>query len=446
MTILTGIITILLSCFIYFFTAKYIRNDFFQRMKVRAGVAGQAFFEASDHNVTFYNEIREKHLQRLPEETEYILRIPVAGRTLDSLGLSPTFMQEVESRGNARLRDDAYFYYGTIYEHNGEKYVIVLSAYNQVGSRLLRNLRINLLIGFALSITIVYLLSYVFSKEVVSPIRHMIDNARKISATNLHLRLPGGSNGKGEMAALIQTFNDMLDRLETSFETQNNFLSKAAHELRTPLTAISGEAELALSKPRSAEEYTRALDIIASQADQLQRHTSSLLELAQAGYNSKEPFMSEVRLDELLFEVKKILDFSEPNNQIQIDLSNLPEREDQITILGNYNLLKLALTNIVQNACKYSNNQQVYIAISSNFPNCIITVKDNGIGIPEKELKYIFDPFFRASNTNPYKGYGIGLPLAQKIIRLHRGNLDYISRENEGTTVRLSLPFTGKPD
>lgn len=444
MTVLTGIITILLSCFIYFFTSQYIRNDFFQRMKVRAGVAGQANFSDNGHNVSFYNEIRDKHLQRLPEETEYIMKMPASASVVDSLKLSQTFIQEVQRKGSARLREDGIYYFGTIYEHEKEKYVIVLSAFNQVGSRLLRNLRINLLVGFALSITIVYFLSYVFSKEVVSPIRHMIDNARKISASNLHLRLPG-REGKGEMAALSQTFNDMLDRLETSFETQNNFISRAAHELRTPLTAISGEAELALAKQRSADEYVKALNIIAVQADQLQHHTSSLLELAQAGYNSKEPFMMHVRMDELLFAVKRLLDFTEPGNQILVDLSKLPDQEDQITISGNANLLKLALTNIVQNACKYSNNQPVEISISTIWPNCIITVKDNGIGIPEKELKYIFDPFFRASNTNPFKGYGIGLPLAQKIVRLHRGQLDYSSRQNEGTTVRMILPVASAP-
>ncbi|MET0243332.1 MAG: HAMP domain-containing sensor histidine kinase, partial [Flavitalea sp.] len=248
-------------------------------------------------------------------------------------------------------------------------------------------------------------------------------------------------DSKDEISDLTRTFNDMLDRLETSFETQNNFLNKAAHELRTPLTAIIGEAELALSKARPSEDYINALKIISREADQLQHHTSSLLELAQAGYNSKEAFMSEIRLDELLFSVKRLIDFTEPQNKVEMNLDALPEAENMITIVGNINLLKLALANIIQNACKYSEQKKVSVTLTTNNSFCIIKVQDEGIGIPEKELKYIFDPFFRASNTQEFKGYGVGLPLAQKIIRLHRGNLDYSSRENFGTTVEISLPY-----
>ncbi|WEK37995.1 MAG: HAMP domain-containing sensor histidine kinase [Candidatus Pseudobacter hemicellulosilyticus] len=449
MTILTAVITVMLSVSIYYFTSQYIEDDFFTRIKTRAGVAGQARFEATDHNMAFYNEIREKHLQRLPEEKEYILENGGATALLDSLipGEARPFLRNLQLKKDARLRKGDNYYFGTTYEHAGRSYIIILTAQHQQGAHLLSNLGTNLLTGFILSVGIVFLLSHILSREVMSPIRHVIDNARKISASNLHLRLQERKGkAKGEMAALTQTFNDMLDRLETSFETQNNFLSKAAHELRTPLTAISGEAELALSKPRSADEYIKALIVIARQAEQLEHHTSSLLELAQAGYNSKEPFMSELRLDELLFSVKRLVDFTDPENKVQMDFNNLPELDYQITIAGNANLLKLALANIVQNGVKYSNNQPVYVSLSSDEAHCIISVRDTGIGIPEKELKYIFDPFFRASNTNPFKGYGIGLPLAQKIIRLHRGQLRYYSREHEGTTVQLFFPFVWKPD
>ncbi len=85
--------------------------------------------------------------------------------------------------------------------------------------------------------------------------------------------------------------------------------------------------------------------------------------------------------------------------------------------------------------------QRVDVSIFTNTSHCIVTVQDHGIGIPENELKYIFDPFFRASNTSSFKGYGVGLPLAQKIIRLHRGVLEFSSKMNEGTQVKVYLPF-----
>lgn len=433
-TSMAVIITFLISSFIYLFTSQYLEKDFFQRLTVRAGVAGIAQFEATGHNVAFYNDIREKHLQRLPNEKEYIFEMPVLpqqvppGFIIKNLGKERTISNRIKSN----------YYLSTVYSHNGKDYAILISAYNKLGNELLSNLRSNLIMAFILVMAAAFVASLLLSEEVIIPIRHMTENARRISASNLHLRLE--KKGAAEMTDLTQTFNDMLDRLETSFETQNNFLSKAAHELRTPLTAIIGEAELALSKERTPEEYKKALQVISHEAEQLEHHTSSLLELAQAGYNSKEPFMSALRLDELLFSVKRVINFTEPENKVQILLDELPDIDDKITIAGNVNLLKLALANVVQNACKYSDCQPVNVSITSNETHAVITIKDKGIGIPGNELKYIFDPFFRASNAGRYKGYGFGLPLAQKIIRLHRGELHYESIENVGTTVEIHLP------
>ncbi|MFT3701597.1 MAG: ATP-binding protein [Agriterribacter sp.] len=441
-TSLTAIITLLLSVLIYFFTQQYIERDFFQRMQTRAGVAAIANFEAGDHNMAFYNDIREKHLQRLPEEKETILLLPLNQTVIDSMGFGITTasLQNLPNQKLITIRKINNYFLATLYQHDNRSYAVLLSAYNQQGAALLTELQKNLLLGFLVSVIVVFIISLLLARQVVSPIRHIILNAQKITASNLHLRLQP-PKGKDETAALTQTFNDMLDRLETSFETQSNFLNKAAHELRTPLTAIIGEAELALIKPRTQAEYERALQVISREAEQLEHHTSSLLELAQAGYNSKEPFMHELRIDELLFSVKRLIDFSGPGNLIQIDLSQLPDAEDRITISGNANLLKLALANIIQNACKYSSGRKVTVSLSTDKENCIITIADAGIGIPAAELKYIFDPFFRASNTGPFKGYGVGLPLAQKIIRLHRGDFEYTSIENLGTTVRVFLPF-----
>ncbi len=435
-TAVTATIALLLSLFIYIFTGRFIESNYFQRMEVRAGVAGKAYLDANDHNVEFYNEIRQYHLQRLPNEKEYIYTLPIP----DSITIPPEFiidgLKERKVVSN-KIKDN--YYLSTLYTHNGEDYAVLVSAWNRQGSQLQANLLNNLIIGFVVSTGLVFILSLLLSKELISPIRHIIENARRISASNLHLRLQ--KKGKDEMADLTQTFNDMLDRLETAFETQSNFLNKAAHELRTPLTAIIGEAELALNKPRTQEEYSNALRVISREAEQLKHHTSSLLELAQAGYNTKEPFMTSLRMDELLFSVKRIIDFTDPANKVQMHLDQLPDIEDRLMISGNVNLLKLALVNIIQNACKYSDGGNVVVSLTADNTHCIVTVKDNGIGIPEKELKYIFDPFFRASNTSPYKGYGVGLPLAQKIIRLHRGELFYTSVQHAGTTVVIQFPL-----
>lgn len=441
-TTLTAVTVLFLSLFIYLYTRQYIERDFLHRMQVRAGIAAQVRLEGSDENTLFYQEMRERYLQHLPDETVYVFDTDHLRSFFDSLQVEVPlyFYQSYARDGKSGFRNGDMFFSAREHVHDGRNYQVLLSAKNTIGAELLTDLRKNLVIGFIIATAIVLLFSLILSHQLIDPIRNLIRNAKKITATNLHLRL-GPREGKDEIAELTRTFNDMLDRLETSFETQNNFLNKAAHELRTPLTAIIGEAELALSRPREVNEYTHSLSVITREAEQLQHHTSSLLELAQAAYSSKETFMSEIRLDELLFAVKRLIDFTEPANQVCINLDALPESENQITIFGNTNLLKLALSNIIQNACKYSEQKKVVVTLSASKVYCIIKVQDQGIGIPENEMKYIFDPFFRASNTGEFRGYGFGLPLAQKIIRLHRGNLEYSSTENVGTTVEIELPY-----
>jgi signal transduction histidine kinase len=234
----------------------------------------------------------------------------------------------------------------------------------------------------------------------------------------------------------------MIDRIEMAFETQNNFISNASHELRTPLTAIVGEADYALSRIRTAEEYRQSLQQITSQAAKLQHLTKGLLELAQTGFDGEKIEWEQVRLDQLLYDVKDNADSILPDNKIVVCIRQLPEDENRMQISGSYDLLRIAISNIVLNACKYSNNKDVALQLSFDEKYGRITVIDHGIGIPTEELKYIYDPFFRASNVQDYEGYGIGMPLSHNIIRLHRGKIDVVSHPGEGTTVDVVLPLS----
>jgi signal transduction histidine kinase len=293
------------------------------------------------------------------------------------------------------------------------------------------------MIGGAL---LVFSTAIVFSRYVLFPVRQITTQVKEIGTQNLHLRLRTTIQNDA-INELKTTFNNMLDRLETSFATQNNFISNASHELGTPLTVIIGEADVALSKTRTPEEYKDALTSILHEADRLERITKSLLFLAQTGFDGKKTTMQILRADQLLWDVKETIDKLYPKSKVHIDLSLVPDNPLKLKIKGNAQLLILAISNIVSNACKYSSNQPVRVSVATTNNEVIIVVKDNGIGIPESELPYIYDPFFRASNTNNFEGYGIGLPLARNIMRLHRGTILVTSKPDQGTTVRLSFPL-----
>ena len=305
-----------------------------------------------------------------------------------------------------------------------------------------------LIASFIIKALILGFVGFLFSRRILKPVLDFTSKAKDIGVHNLTVRLPEGS-GQDEMGVLASTFNHMLDRLETSFESQKSFIGNASHELRTPLTSIMGEAEWALLKTRSAEEYQQSLQTIQKQAERLEEITRSLLSMARTGFDGGRQEMTRLRIDEKLLRAKELADAIYPNNRIRFDFSHLPEQEEQLQLWGNKDLLQSAFSNVLINACKYSDNNEVLVSLDVQSPNLIIRIADKGIGIPAKDLPYIFDPFFRASNVSGYMGYGIGLPLARNIVRLHHGEITVESVEGKGTSITIVLPqlmYSAKPD
>ena len=181
------------------------------------------------------------------------------------------------------------------------------------------------------------------------------------------------------------------------------------------------------------------LQVILKQSDKLKNLTRSLLELAQSGFTGNLSF-DKVCISEVLENVQKVATSIYPNCKLTTDYSLAPNDLSRLTVMGNFNLLELCISNIVLNACKYSTGEGATLALAVSDQHVIFIIKDKGIGIPANDLPHIYDPFFRASNVKNSKGYGIGLPLARNIIKLHKGTIDVSSKEAEGTEVVLKIP------
>jgi signal transduction histidine kinase len=442
-TVLTALLILFISITTYYFVSRFAFNDFLKRLELRVRVAAKLRFEQNNVSTVTYHELRRQYLEVLPQEQEYLLTWDSANNKIHPQVQSKLpqsfYHQIIEGRGSTVfIQKNKIHYAGILYRHEGQNYLVIKSAVNEFGNELLSTLARAKIATFIVGVVLVFTTGIFFSRKTFQPLRQLISKVQDISAHNLHLRLET-KKGKDEMTELAHTFNTMLDRLETAFETQNNFVSNASHELRTPLTTILGEADIALKKARTNEEYRQSLQIILNEAGKLDHLTSSLLALAQSGFDGKKQHRSVVRMDELLWEVKQAVGKLHPNNRVQLYLGELPLNEQQVSVEGNYHLLKLALTNIVVNACKYSNDRPVQLSLQVVKQKIRISIVDEGIGIPAPELKYVFTPFYRASNTNRYEGHGVGLPLARNIIRLHKGDLTIRSEEGKGTAVEITL-------
>lgn len=442
--LLTAFLTIIVmfSGFVYLSVSNYSYEDFYKLLEIRAVTAAKVELDqegGSEEMIALRNQFFEK----LPQEKDRYYRITPGESFTDeakALGVPLSFFNEVLKGGSGEYSKNSMFYKGIRYKSKLGEYVVVASAQNYFELHHSAYLRRTLILAIGAAFLFSALIALYFSRYVFRPLRKITDRVKEISSENLHLRLENNMNND-ELSDLTRTFNNMLDRIETSFETQNNFISNASHELRTPLTAIIGEADVTLSKIRTTDEYIETIKVILDEAETLDRKTKALLFLAQTGFNGKNQKLDKLRIDQLLWDVKETIEKINTNSRIHIDTSLLPENPLKLKIKGNEQLLHLALSNIISNACKYSNNRQVNVSIGASDQNVFIIVKDHGIGIPEKELKYIYDPFFRASNTLKYEGYGIGLPLTRNIIRLHNGEIIVTSMVGEGTTVQINLPI-----
>jgi signal transduction histidine kinase len=430
------IVIFLFSIFIYFSVSNYSEKNFFKLLEARAYKVAK---ERLDEKIT---KSDPNSPEKLPHEKDFFIPIDNSlnlTEQVQKIGIPASFFESVINNRSAEFVSEKYLYKGIRYQSISGDYIVITAAENYFEINQADNLIRTLLFAILASIILILYIALYFSKNIFKPISEITEQVKEISSENLHLRL-NDSNRSDELNELARTFNNMLDRIETSFETQNNFISNASHELRTPLTAIIGEADVVLTKPRANEEYVETLKIILQEADKLDNKTKALLFLAQTGFNGKVQKFDKVRIDQLLWDVKENLESLNPKSKIYLDMELLPENPMKLKVNGNVQLLHLALSNIINNGCKYSNFEMVTVSIGASDDFVYIVIKDNGIGIPENEIKYIYDPFFRATNTKNFEGYGIGLPLTRNIIRMHKGTLLVNSIENKGTTVQITLP------
>ncbi|GAA0879467.1 HAMP domain-containing sensor histidine kinase [Algoriphagus jejuensis] len=434
--------TLLFSGFIYYSISRFSFADFYKRLEIRAIATAKIELEQQkDGNAV--QQLRQDYLETLPNENHVILENIDRGDVLQDERLadySASFLQEILVDSLATYNKQNTFYYGTLYmTPDRREHLVIISAENYFSTHHLAYLRNLIFTSLAIAALLIVLFSIMFSRKIIEPIQNIIKKTKKIGSENLHMRLEVPSSNDS-IRELTQTFNDMLNRLETSFETQKNFISNASHELNTPLTSIIGEADVTLSKLREPLEYIESIKAMLEEAEKLQKKTQALLLLAQTGFDGKRQKFGKVRMDQLVLDVKETVEKIQTNSKIVLDFSLLPENPLLLKVLGNEKLLHLAVSNIVLNACKYSDGKAVNIALGVVDNLILVIIKDGGIGIPPDEKEYIFDPYFRASNTKNYEGYGIGLPLARNIVRIHDGELRISSVLSEGTTVQIQLP------
>ncbi|MCX7743106.1 MAG: HAMP domain-containing histidine kinase [Flavobacteriales bacterium] len=449
-TLLTGGILLLFSIIIYLSSSKNREKEFYALLKKECITKANLFFNAKV-DARILQSIYRNNRKILHEvevaiyDTSFQLLYHDAV-DIDKVKETPDMLREILKKNEIRFYLDDWQVIGMIYPFNNVTYILTATALDQYGYNKLFSLRKNLLLFFAITITLVFISGLLFSKNVLQPIKDITSKAKDITAYNLHLRLPHTSNKikKDELNELTLTINQMLDRLENSFEAQKTLVYHISHELRTPLSAILTEVELSLVKNYSTEEYKKALSNILNDTKKTIKFLNDLLNLAKVSYDNSEIAFKQIRIDEILLEAYQELKRSNPSFNINLQYNTNQTWDEPIPINGNEYLLKTAFINLMENACKYSDNHTCEVIISFIQPpiqqkKYILQFIDQGIGIESDEIENIFKPFYRGNNKTKAEGNGLGLFLTKKIIELHRGEISVLSKVGKGTTIEVKL-------
>jgi len=441
-TVITATILLAFASVIYFSAKKNREKEFYSILKKEAITKANLFFNAKVDTKTLqdiYRNNREilNEVEVAIYDTDFNLLYHDAV-DIDYVKETPEMINKIFQKGEIQFYQQDWQVVGLRYEYKNKNYIITATAIDQFGYNKLNSLLKNSIIVFIISIIFIYIAGLYFSKKAFDPVKDMIEKAKVISATNLDLRL--NNNGKkDELSELANTFNEMLNRLENSFDAQKHFVSNISHELRTPLAAIITELELSTDKEKSVAEYKSTIQNALGDAKKLVRLLNSLLDLAKASYDPSEIAFKPIRIDEILLDARQQVQQANSDYKIDIVFEQEFENENQISINGNEYLLKVAFANLFENGCKFSKDKQSSVSISFERDKIQLRFTDKGIGISENDLKHIFTPFYRGENKIYAEGNGIGLALTQNIILLHKGTISVSSKQNEGTTFYVEL-------
>jgi signal transduction histidine kinase len=425
---------------VYGITWKQTFDGFYEDLGERALLIAEVESDRYEPDDRRFRQMQNEYRFEVNEELSYRLDAD-SPRLLDSLRLiipREKYIEKILTAQTIQYESAGRQYVGIYYPREDVNRFIIVSGRDRKGMANMNNLLELLIIMLISSTLLVFFIGQFYARRVMAPVRRIIDNVKSITANNLRRSLRE-ERGNDELSELSRTFNQMIGRLRTAFDMQNSFIRNASHELRNPLAAILGETELALNRPRSTQEYVQTLHTVLEETERLNYMMQDLLMLAQTDFDFSRIKKEKTDLVQLCGGIAEEVRRGYPEARIEI----LPEGSTPYVVRGAVSILRLALLNLIGNAVKFSDGNPVDIRLDeTKYSHIRMEIVDRGIGIPHGELRHITQPFYRAANTAGYKGTGIGLALAKRIVELHDGRLTIESKIGEGTrvTVRLQKP------
>jgi len=445
-----AVLLVVLNIAFYFIIRSFYYNSVRQYIETEAYIVAGVLERFYDDTSTDYTDEMRTAVEEFEKKNfAELMAINSQGTVfLSSSGFSPAEQYVMPDYDEALRSPDGTGYHTGLLD-SSEKYMAVSVLLNMSGAQKnairiitsldkidaqIAGLTIAIGAGSILIILLLLILGMYFIKSIIQPIRNIGSNARKLATGDFSVRIEAEQDD--EIGELCSVFNYMADELENSEHIKNEFISSVSHELRTPLTAIKGWSET-ITEIDDERMRKKGLGIITRETERLSAMVEELLDFSRM-QNGKLS-LQKANIDVIAELSDAVLMYGEKAKDDKINL-NLDETEDIAIVNGDKNRLRQVFINIIDNAIKYtSEGGEINISFEKSADEIIIYIADTGCGISKADLPKIKNRFYKANNT--VRGSGIGLAVADEIVKMHGGNLGIASELGKGTTVSILLPL-----
>lgn len=418
--LLVSVLFLLFSVSIYLFSKLYLNNRFYYGLQERAIITASLKIALSADQKAIQDLVRNSDERMLTEEM-----VSIYDPQRNMFVFTTDILKEGFHRGFLNAADTSKSvnnisrnkYKISVLKIKG--YWVIISAKDLYEREALSNLRDILMILSIVALLFIAYISWFMADRALSPISKIARQLDQIFPRNLSRRIEYPYT-EDEIGFITRTINKLLQRVETSVNTQRMFVANISHELKNPLTKIFTQIEVLEMKYKDHTEYYNQIMSLRSDTLMLNHLTQALLELASISSNDKELPKKDLRIDEILMAAISEFKRWNPDCEILLGLEEFPENEEMLIYPVNEDALKVVFKNLLDNACKFSFDQRAEVKIYSEAGKLLINFYNEGKPIPPEEVSKILEPFFRSDSTaKGKKGHGVGLAIVKQILSLH---------------------------
>lgn len=433
-TIVFSLIFTLMMCSVVFVFYQSSKRSIYHSLKKTSYITALFHLEEDELSEMEFDKVREQFDYEAFNQIYQFYNEHDSIEFGESSGQIPNkLLQEVRVKDSLSFESDDFLCYGIYYKDNQGDYVVVAKEKKEVLDAQIRTLIVSMFIIWLLGVGITLFVNMAVARHAYKPFVRVINEVKALDIDGDNLQINNLSS-KDELALLVDTFNVLLSRISETLESQRNFVRYVSHEFKTPLAVMMGNVDVLLLKQRSEKEYHDFVENLVREIQYLEETLNTLILLTNSKVQQHKK-KTATNIDELVWiSVDKL---KKKYEKLKVSI-HLPEVDSSFfVVMVNANEVLVGITNILDNAVKYSENEIVEVNFLIVKGQLILKIQDFGVGIESHELENVFKPFYRSSEVKNVPGSGLGLTLVSQLFERNNVEVSVESVKGVGTTFTL---------